>query len=83
MGRLSLKFIRGGPLVNFFSYSSRAIELNFWRDAGHVSTMSKYWFLFLDCRESNRALLHAWSKNSYIDKRNFVITHIDKSTKYP
>ena len=38
-----------GVSKNIFSCSS---ALNFWRDAGDVSAMSKH-FLFLDCCESS------------------------------
>ena len=48
-----------------------------------MSQQRQNMFLFLDCCESNWALLHIGDKNSYIYKRDFVMTHDDKSTKSP
>ena len=40
-------------------------------------------FLFLDCRDTDRALTHIRSKNGYIYKRDFVRTYQYKPTKWP
>ena len=73
--------LRGSTNEKIFFSCSSPYELSFWRDVEVVSAMSNM-FLFLDCRDTDRALPHIRSKNGYIYKRNFVRTYQYKSTKW-